>query len=371
MSDRRKCKIRGFLPNVLGLMEGSQNSWSNASRFERIGRRGNRKLMGRKLFLALYVLLYSLCLPSQAQPAEKIWRIGFLSSVSSKTYAHLWSAFLHGLRNAGYAEGQNVMIESRWADGKTERLPELAAELVRLRVDVIVSTGGTVTAFAAKNATSSIPIVLTVGGDPVKLGLIDSLAKPGGNLTGVSLLNSELNAKRLELLKEAIPDLRRAGVIGNPANPNYPIHLNETQVAAKQFGLQLHVQEARNTTDIASLFSTLIEGKVGALVVLPDPMLNANRYLIADLAIKSRFPAIFEFKEFVEAGGLMSYGTDILAVYQRLGNYIDKIFKGTKPSELPVEQPTKFEFVINLKTAKQIGFTMPPNVLARADRVIR
>ena len=323
------------------------------------------------LCLSLCALLYALCLPAEAQQGKKIWRIGFLSSVSPGPSAHLWAAFLQGLRDAGYVEGQNVRVEPRWAGGKAERLPELAAELVRLEVDVIVSTGGTVTAFAAKNATTSIPIVFTVGGDLVKLGLIAGLARPGGNLTGLSLLTSELNSKRLELLKETIPALRRAGVIGNPSNPNYAIHLNETQAAAKQFGLQLYVQEARSRSDISTVFSTLADKKVGALLVLSDPMLNADRQRIADLAIETRLPAIYEFKEFVEAGGLMSYGTDIVAVYRRLGIYIDKIFKGTKPSELPVEQPTKFDLVVNLKTAKQIGLTMPPNVLARADRVIK
>jgi putative ABC transport system substrate-binding protein len=326
-------------------------------------------MIGRTV-VSLLLAVFLLTVP-ETHAAEKMWRIGFLSSVSSEPYGHLWNAFLQGLRDVGYVDGHNAIVESRWAVGKTDRLPELAAELVHRKVNVIVSTGGTVTAFAAKQATSSIPIVFTVGGDPVKLGLIESLAKPTGNLTGLSLLNTELNSKRLELLKETIRTLRSTGVIGNPTNPNYPMHLNETQAAAKHFGLEIHVHEARNKNDIATVFSTLVERRVGALLVLPDPMLNADRQRIADLASKTRLPAIFEFKEFVEAGGLMSYGTDILAVYRRLGVYVDKILKGTKPSELPVEQPTKFEFLINVNTAKQIGLTIPPNVLARADRVIR
>jgi putative ABC transport system substrate-binding protein len=307
----------------------------------------------------------------EAQQGRKIWRIGFLSSVSSKPSAHLWTGFLQGLRDAGYVEGQNVVIEPRWAEGRTDRLPELAAELVRLKVDVIISTGGTVTAFAAKNATSSIPIVFTVGGDLVKLGLIASLARPGGNLTGLSLLTTELNVKRLELLQETFPKIRLVGVLGNPKNPNYVIQLDEAQAAGKALGLQIEMLEARNASDIDSVFSTVSKKSVRALLVLSDPVLNADRQRIANLAIETRLPAIYEFRQFVEAGGLMSYGTDIVAVYRRLGIYVDKIFKGTKPSELPVEQPTKFELIINLKTAKQIGVTIPPNVLARADRVIR
>ncbi|HXV83850.1 MAG TPA: ABC transporter substrate-binding protein [Candidatus Binatia bacterium] len=323
------------------------------------------------LGLALCALLYGICLPAEAQQPKKTWRVGFLSSVSAEPSTHMWTAFLQGLRDRGYVEGRNVVIEQRWAEGKTDRLPDMAAELVRLNVDVIVSTGGTVTAFAAKNATATIPIVFTVGGDLVKLGLVASLARPGGNLTGLSLLTSELNSKRLELLKETIADLRRTGVIGNPTNPNYAIHLYEAESAAKQLGLQLYVQEARSNRDISNGFSTLAEKKIQALLVLSDPMLNSNRQRITHLAIEARFPAIYEFKEFVEAGGLMSYGTDIVAVYRRIGAYLDKIFKGTKPSELPIEQPTKFDFVVNLKTAKQIGLTIPPNVLARADRVIK
>jgi putative tryptophan/tyrosine transport system substrate-binding protein len=307
---------------------------------------------------------------AEAQQPKKIWRIGFLSSVSPDPYAHLYTAFLQGLGDLGYIDGQNVMVKPRWAEGNTERLPELAAELVGLKVDLMVSTG-TVTALAAKASTTSIPIVFTAGGDLVKVGLISSLARPGGNLTGLSLLTTELNVKRLELLKETFPKIRRVGVLGNPANPNYRIQLNEIQAAAKQLGLEVQVLEMRNPNEIETVFSKFSDKSVGALLVLSDPTLNAHREKIADVANKSRLPAIFEFKEFVEAGGLMSYGTNIVAVYRRVAIYVDKIFRGAKPSELPVEQPTNFEFLINLNTAKQIGVTIPPNVLARADRVIR
>ncbi|HXV82026.1 MAG TPA: ABC transporter substrate-binding protein [Candidatus Binatia bacterium] len=325
----------------------------------------------KALGLALCALLYGICLPAEAQQTKKIWRIGFLSSVSSKPSTHLWTAFIRGLRDAGYVEGQNILIEQRWAEGKADRLPELAAEVTRLKVDVIVSTGGTVTAFAAKNATSSIPIVFTVGGDLVKLGLIDSLARPGGNLTGLSLLTTELNVKRLELLQETFPNIRLVWVMGNPKNPNYVIQRDETRAAGKELGLQIEMLEMANSSDIDSVFSIASNKNVRALLVLSDPMIDANRQRVTEAVMKRRLPAIYEFKEFVEAGGLMSYGADILDVYRRIGAYVDKIFKGTKPSDLPVEQPTKFELVINLKAAKQIGLTIPPNVLARADRVIK
>ena len=307
---------------------------------------------------------------AEAQQPKKIWQIGFLSSVSPDPYAHLYTAFLQGLRDSGYTDGQNVTIKPRWAEGNTERLTELAAELVRSKVDLMVSTG-TVTALAAKAATTSIPIVFTAGGDLVKVGLISSLARPGGNLTGLSLLTTELNVKRLELLKETFPKIRRVGVLGNPANPNYRIQLNETQAAAKQLRLEIQVLETRDPNEIETAFSKVSDKSVGALLVFSDPTLNAHRERIAEVTTKNRIPAIFEFKEFVEAGGLMSYGTNIIAVYRRVAIYVDKIFRGAKPSELPVEQPTNFEFLINLNAAKQIGVTIPPNVLARADRVIK
>ncbi len=308
---------------------------------------------------------------AQAQQPKKVPRIGFLSQVSPELYSHLYSAFLQGLRDLGYIEGKNIAIEARWAEGKTERLPELAAELVRLKPDLIVSTGGTVTALAAKKATTTIPIVFTAGGDLVKVGLIASLARPGGNLTGLSILTTELGVKRLELLKETFPKVRRVAVMGNPVNPVFAIQLSEVQAAAKPLALQLQILEARDPKDFEPAFSAMTERGAGALLVLSDAVLNAHRERIANLAMKSRLAAIYEFKEFVEAGGLMSYGTNIVDVYRRVAKYVDKILKGAKPGELPVEQPLNFEFFINLKTAKQIGVTIPPNVLARADRVIK
>jgi putative ABC transport system substrate-binding protein len=317
------------------------------------------------------VTLAALAIVAEARQPKKLWRIGFLSSMSPGAYAHLYTAFQQGLGDFGYIDGQNVTIKARWAEGNTERLPELAAELVGQKVDLIVSTGGTLSALAAKAATTNTPIVFTAGGDLIRVGLISSLARPGGNLTGLNLLTTELGIKRLELLKETFPKIRRVGIVGNPTNPNHTMQVNETQAAAKDLGLQIQVLEARNLNEVETVFSKLSEKSVSALLMLPDSMLNAHRERSAELATKSRVPAIFEFKEFVEAGGLMSYGTNIVAVYRRVAIYIDKIVKGAKPSDLPVEQPTNFEFVINLKAAKQMGLTIPPNVLARADKVIR
>ena len=328
--------------------------------------------MKSKIIAFVWVtFILALAQPALAQQTKKVWHIGFLSFVSAREYAHLYTAFLKGLGDLGYIEGKNIIIEPRWAKGDTDRLSELANELVRLKVDLIVSTGGTVTAVAAKKATTTIPIVFTAGGELVKIGLIASLARPGGNLTGLSLLTTELNVKRLELLKEAFPKVRRVAVLGNPANPAYSIQLRETEAAAKALALKLHILEARDPKDFDSAFSAIAEKSDGAILILSDPMFNAQRKRLADLAVKRRVPAIQEFREFVEAGGLMSYGTNIVEVYRRVAVYVDKILKGAKPAELPVEQPTNFEFFINLKTAKILGVKIPPNVLARADKVIR
>lgn len=328
--------------------------------------------MYKKMFILVMAAALAVSVHlAEAQQAKKVWRIGFISQVSLKLNAHMYAGFLQGLRDLGYIEGKNIVIESRWAEGKADRLPVLAAELVSLKPDLIVSTGGTVTAIAVKKATTTIPVVFTAGGDLVKVGLIASLARPGGNLTGLSLLTTELSVKRLEILKETFPKLRRVAVLGNPGNPVSAIQLGEAQAAAKTLGLQLQIVEARDPKDFEPAFSAMTEKGAGALLVLSDAVLNAHRERIANFAMKSRLPAIYEFKESVEAGGLMSYGTNIVDVYRRVGKYVDKILKGAKPGELPVEQPLNFEFFINLKTAKQIGVTIPPNVLARADKVIK
>jgi len=328
---------------------------------------------GMKIIVTLLVVIsiFMESALSEAQQPTKVPRIGYLAGTSLSAQSTRTEAFRQGLRELGYMEGKNIVIEWRSAEGKLDRLPALVAELVRLKVDVIVSTGGAVTALAAKSATTTIPIVFIAGGDLVNIGLIASLARPGGNLTGLSLLSIEMGAKRLELLKEAFPKVRRVAVLGNPAGPSYANQLKETQAAAKAFGLQLQILEVRDPKNFESAFSAVNQRGIGALLVLSDPMFHAQQKQIADLAAKSRVPVMFFDREFVEAGGLMSYATNIADVFRRAATYVDKILKGATPADLPVEQPMKFELVINLKTAKQIGLTIPPNVLARADKVIR
>jgi putative tryptophan/tyrosine transport system substrate-binding protein len=328
--------------------------------------------MVSKVRLAAFILLICACSHlAHAQQTKKIVRIGFLSSGSREQFSQPYNAFLSSLRDRGYIEGQNIMILPRWANGNPDQLKILAAELVRIPADVLVSTGGTVTAVAAKNATTTIPIVFTAGGDLIKVGLIESLARPGGNLTGLSLLTVEIGAKRLELLKETLPKIRRVAVLGNPRNPAYKTQLAEVQAAAKLLQLQLQIVQSPAPEEFSSAFSAMTKERIPALLVLTDAMFNAQRQQIVELAASSRIPAIYDFKEFAEAGGLMSYGANIDDVYRRAAIYVDKIIKGSRPGELPVEQPTDFQFVINLKAAKQIGVTIPPYVLARADKVIK
>jgi putative ABC transport system substrate-binding protein len=325
----------------------------------------------RAVAVALCAVLCALSFPAEAQQPKKVWRIGFLSAVSPTLYSHLYTAFVQGLRDQGYIEKRNVIIEARWAEDNLERLPELANELVRMKVDLIAATGGAVSALAAKDVSRTIPITFIAGGDLVKLGLIESLARPGSNLTGLSLLTTELTVKRLELLKETFPNVRRIAVIGNPSNPAYAIQVNESETAAQALSLRVEMMKARESGEFASAFRNASAKGAGAALLLSDPMFNAHRVRLAAIASQHRLPAISEFKEFVEGGGLMSYGTNIVDVYRRLAVYINKIFNGAKPGDIPVEQPLNFEFFINLKTASRIGVTIPPNVLARADRVIR
>ena len=325
----------------------------------------------KKTALAFMALLFVYLQFAHAQKSTKILRIGFLSSGSQDQFFQPYEAFLQSLRDRGYINGQNVMILARWAEGNPDRLKGLATELTRSPVDILVATGGTITALAAKSATTTIPIVFTAGGDLVKVGLIESLSHPGGNLTGLSLLTVEIGTKRLELLKETLPKIRRVAVLGNPQNPAYKTQVEEVQAAAKLLGLQLQIVQSRAPEEFSGAFLAMTKERASALLVLTDAMFNAERQRIVELAASSRVPAIYDFKEFAEAGGLMSYGADINDVYRRAAIYVDKIIKGSKPGELPVEQPTEFQFLINLKAAKQIGLTIPPNILARADRVIR
>jgi putative tryptophan/tyrosine transport system substrate-binding protein len=320
--------------------------------------------------LALAGLLIALSFPAEAQQAKKVARIGYLSRSSESGNLPRIAAFRQGLRDLGYIEGQNFVIEYRYAEGKSDRLPALAADLLRLKVDVIVAPG-TGPVSAAKKATRTIPIVMVNAADPVGDGFVSSLAWPGGNVTGLSNIAPDLSGKRLELLKEAIPKASRMAILWNPVVPQRSIEVKETEVAAHILGVQLQSVEARAAGDLEPAFSAMIEGRANALIVLGDGMFNAHRARILSLAVKSRLPAMYSEEEYVLAGGLMVYAPSTNDLARRAATYVDKILKGAKPADLPVEQPTKFELVINLKAAKQIGLTIPPNVLARADKVIK
>jgi ABC-type uncharacterized transport system substrate-binding protein len=316
------------------------------------------------------VVPHAVAVMVQAQQPTKIPRIGFLNATSPSAIAARLETFRQGLRELGYVEWKNIVIEHRSAEGKTDRLPELAVELVRLKVDIIFSTGPQSTR-AAKEATSTIPIVMGFDNDPVGNGFVASLARPGGNITGLSTLAPEISGKQLELLKEIVPRLSRVAVFGTSTQPGNAQALKETELAAGMLGVKLQFVDILGPKDIEIAFGTAGKGRADAGLVLNSPILFSQRPQIADLAIKSRLPSIYYAADFVEAGGLMTYGVSVTDLYRRAATYVDKILKGAKPGELPVEQPTKFELIINLKAAKQIGLTIPPNVLARADKVIK
>ena len=330
-----------------------------------------KKDMKKKItVLTLCAMLYALCLPAQAQQPTKIPRIGFLSVTLLSTISPRIEAFRQGLRELGYVEGKTIVIEWRSAEGKLDRVPALSAELVRLKVDVIV-TGGATDTRAAKDATNTIPIVMAQDSDPVGSGFVASLARPGGNITGVSTLAPEVSGKRLELLKEVIPKLSRVAVLGISTRPGNAQSLKEVELAAGAFKVQVQYLDVLDVKEIETAFRAATKGGTEAVLVLQSPFFNSQRKQIIDLAIKSRLPAIYPQTEYMEAGGLMYYGANTPDLYRRAATYVDKILKGAKPADLPVEQPIKFEFIINLKAAKQIGLTIPPNVLVRADRVIK
>ena len=307
---------------------------------------------------------------AEAQQSTKVPRIGFLSAASTSAIAARIEGFRHGLRELGYIEGKNVVVEWPSADGKPDRLPTLAAELVRLKVDIIVTAGPSATR-AAKEATSTIPIVMTQDSDPIGTGFVVSLARPGGNITGLSTLAPEISGKQLELLKEIVPRLSRVAVLGASTQPGNAQALGEVELAAGTFGVRLQYLDVRAVTDIETAFRAASNAHADAVVALGSSVLNSHRTQVIELAVKSRLPAIYNQRLYVEDGGLMTYGVSLTDLDRRAATYVDKILKGAKPADLPVEQPKKFEFVINLKTAKQIGLTIPPNVLVRADRVIR
>ncbi len=329
-------------------------------------------MIDRRTFLAgTGAVLLAAPLAADAQQAGKVPRIGFLSLTSPSDRPPLLDAFRQGLRELGWIEGQNFLIDYRYAEGRVDRLPDLAAELVRLKVDLIVSWG-TQGVTAAKNATETIPIVMIAVRDPVGTGLIASLARPGGNVTGVSGgAGLEMFAKQLELLKETVPKIRRVAILSNPANAYHQLAIREVNVAARSLGVQLQLLEARGPNEFDGAFAAMAKERVGALLVLSDAMLNSHRTRLADLAARNRLPAAYGVRESVEAGGLMSYGPSFLDLFRRSVAYVDKILKGAKPADLPVAQPTKFELVINLKTAKALGLTIPQSLLQRADEVIQ
>jgi putative ABC transport system substrate-binding protein len=323
------------------------------------------------IVLTFCSLLFALCVTAEAQQANKVPRIGFLNASSSSSVAARVEAFRQGLRELGYVEKESIVVEYRHAEGKQDRLKELADELVRLKVEVIVA-GGTVSTRVAKGATTTIPIVMTSVSDPVALGLAVSLSRPRGIITGLSTLAPELSGKRLELLKEVIPKISRVAVVGDSTNPGNAQALREAELAADAFGVQLqYYLDIRDARDAETAFRAANKGHAEAVIALTSAVLFSQRKHVAELAVKNRLPAAYGQPEYVEDGGLMSYGTNIGDLYRRAASYVDRILKGARPAEMPVEQPTKFDFVINLKAAKQIGLTIPPNVLARADRVIR
>jgi len=307
---------------------------------------------------------------ADAQQAGKAHRIGWLTAVDARAAAHLVEAFRQGLRELGYVEGKDIVIEYRWAEGRFERLPALAADLVRLKVDVILAAGPPA-APAAKDATESIPIVTTSAIEPVESGLVASLARPGGNITGLtSTAGPEIVGKQLQLLKEAVPKVSRVAVLWNPTNPAHLLALGEAKVAARSLGVQLQLLETRGPDEFERAPAAATRERAGALLILRDPMFFVHRTRFADFAAKSRLPTMSGLREFVEAGGLMGYGPSLPDLFRRAPTFVDKILKGAKPADLPVEQPTKFELVINLKTAKALGLTIPRSILIRADKLI-
>jgi putative ABC transport system substrate-binding protein len=327
----------------------------------------------KNLLFALATFVLMSLHPAEAQQPKKVPRIGYLSEAEPARESARAEAIRLALRELGYIEGQNIAVEYRYAEEKRDRFPELVAELVRLKVDIIVVAGGAGLIQAAKNATKAIPIVMMgLGSDPVEAGLVESLARPGGNVTGLTRLSGELGGKRLELLKEAVTKVARVAVLHDPATRSNVVELKEVlPVAARALGLTIQPWEVRGTDDFDKAFAAMGKQRPDGLYVLQGPLMNANQKRIVGLALKSRLPSVYNNRGAVDAGGLMYYGADIADSYRRAAYYVDRILKGAKPADLPVEQPTKFELVINLKTAKQIDLTIPQSLLFRADKVIK
>jgi putative tryptophan/tyrosine transport system substrate-binding protein len=315
-------------------------------------------------------LLLALSVPVEAQQTGKVARVGFLGNSTAALEANLIGPFREGLRDLGYVEGKNIVIEWRWAEGKYERFPSLIAELIASKVDLIV-TAGTPASLAVKKATMSIPLVMIAVGDPVATGLVASLARPGGNITGLTSISAEMEGKRLELLREVVPKISHIAVLWNAGSPVQVIQERETRVAAEVLGMKMLSLGVRTQEEIENAFATIVRERPGALLVLADRLFLHHRARIMDFALQHRLPGVHAYVELVEAGGLMSYGPSYPGMHRRAAYFVDRILKGAKPADLPVEAPAKFELVVNLETAKQFGVTIPPNVLARADRVIK
>jgi putative ABC transport system substrate-binding protein len=328
-----------------------------------------RRAMALLIPLVLGLLVTPLA--AEAQPPAKVPRIGWLGTKATAEALHLRDVFQHALHTLGWVEGHNLIVEYQWSEGQDERLPDLAAALVRRQVDLILTTRGTPMALAAKHATTTIPIVFVGSADPVDAGLVDSLARPGGNLTGLASMTIELSGKRLELLKEAMPGVTRVAVLLRAANPFVPPALDEAQGAAQALGVTLQIFDIHDPTGLDTAFVAMTREKAEALLVLADQMLFDHHTRIVDLAAQRRIPGMFWRREFAEAGGLMAYGLSIVAMFQRAAVLVDKILKGVKPADIPVEQVMQFELVINLKTAEALGLTMPPSLLFQATEVIR
>ena len=323
-----------------------------------------------KSAILLCAMLFALCLPAEAQQPGKVPRIAWLTSSPLSGNANRIEAFRQGLRELGYVEGKNIVIEYRSGEGNRDRVPALAVELVRLKVDIIVTAGASTTR-SAKAATTTVPIVMAQDIDPVESGFVTSLARPGGNITGLSTLGPELSGKRLELLKEIVPKLSRAAVLGTSTVPGHSQMMREIDRAAKAFNVELQFLDILDSKSIETSLRAASKGRAEAILTLQSPIVFSQRAQILDFAVKNRLPVMYFQTEYVEAGGLMSYSANLNDLARRAATYVDKILKGAKPADLPVEQPTKFEFVINLKAAKQIGLTIPPNVLARATKVFK
>ena len=319
---------------------------------------------------ALSFVLFTVGVSVHAQQSAKVPRIAYVGGTALAANADRVEAFKQGLRELGYVEGKNIVVEWRFADGEESRLPALVAELVRVKIDIIVAGGPSVTR-AAQKATSTIPIVMGFHLDPVGSGAIASLARPGGNITGLSSLSPEISGKQLELLKEVVPALSRVAIIGNSTEPGHAQVLKELELAAAALKLKLQLRDVLDGKDIETTYQAVRKERADAVLLLNSAILNSHRPQLVELAVKHRLPAAYPFPQYVDAGGLMSYGTNYIDLFRRAATYVDKILKGRTPADLPVEQPIKFEFVINLKAAKQIGLTIPPQVLARADRVLK